>query len=61
MVKFQVLGLHRFIRPWSSNRCRNGNCKKLKHKDHKVIVITGDGELNEGSNWEALMSAANIN
>ena len=31
---------------------------KLKNKNHKIIVITGDGELNEGSNWEALMSAS---
>ncbi len=30
---------------------------KLKNKNYKIIVITGDGELNEGSNWEALMSA----
>jgi transketolase len=31
---------------------------KLNNKNHKIIVITGDGELNEGSNWEALMSAS---
>ncbi|MBR0343273.1 MAG: transketolase [Oscillospiraceae bacterium] len=27
--------------------------------DSRVFCITGDGELDEGSNWEALMSAAN--
>lgn len=27
--------------------------------DARVFCITGDGELDEGSNWEALMSAAN--
>lgn len=30
---------------------------KLKKSDSKVYVILGDGELNEGSNWEAMMSA----
>ena len=30
--------------------------KLQKHK-HKIIVITGDGELNEGSNWEAMLAA----
>ena len=31
---------------------------KKNEKDNHVYVITGDGELAEGSNWEALMSAA---
>ncbi|MBN1992748.1 MAG: transketolase [Anaerolineae bacterium] len=31
---------------------------KLRQKDNKVVVITGDGELNEGSNWEACLVAA---
>lgn len=26
---------------------------KMDHKDYKVYVVTGDGELPEGSNWEA--------
>ena len=26
-------------------------------KKHRVFVFLGDGELNEGSNWEAIMSA----
>ncbi len=30
---------------------------KLKKSNSKVFVILGDGELNEGSNWEAMMSA----
>lgn len=30
---------------------------KIKKNKSKVIVITGDGELNEGSVWEALLSA----
>jgi len=29
---------------------------KLKKNNSKVYVILGDGELNEGSNWEAMMS-----
>lgn len=31
---------------------------KIKGKKHRVFVVTGDGEMNEGSNWEAAMSAA---
>jgi len=30
-------------------------------RDLKVIVLVGDGELYEGSNWEALMMAASYN
>jgi transketolase len=31
---------------------------KMSHADWRVYVLTGDGELQEGSNWEAAMSAA---
>lgn len=31
---------------------------KLDQKDYKVYVVTGDGELPEGSNWEAAAAAA---
>jgi transketolase len=31
---------------------------KVDEKDHRVFVLMGDGELNEGSNWEAFMFAA---
>ncbi|MDC3146804.1 transketolase [Alphaproteobacteria bacterium] len=31
--------------------------KKL-HNDNNIFVIVGDGELNEGSNWEAALSAS---
>jgi len=30
---------------------------KLKGEDHRVLVILSDGELGEGSNWEALLFA----
>lgn len=30
---------------------------KLDHLDYKTYVMLGDGELEEGQNWEALMSA----
>lgn len=30
---------------------------KKKNKKENVVVLTGDGELNEGSNWEAIMFA----
>lgn len=31
---------------------------KLQHAAWRVFVLTGDGELQEGSNWEAAMMAA---
>lgn len=31
---------------------------KSCNKNNKVIVLMGDGELNEGSNWEALLVAS---
>lgn len=31
---------------------------KLKKQNNKVVVVVGDGELNEGSNWEALLVAS---
>ena len=31
---------------------------KLKRQQYRVAVIVGDGEINEGSVWEAAMSAA---
>ncbi len=30
---------------------------KLKKQTNKIVTIVGDGELNEGSNWEALLVA----
>jgi len=32
---------------------------RIRHQCHRVVVVTGDGEINEGSNWEAAMSASN--
>jgi transketolase len=31
---------------------------KIRGQSHRVVTITGDGEINEGSVWEAAMSAA---
>ena len=31
---------------------------RLQKRQSRVFVLTGDGEINEGSNWEALMAAA---
>lgn len=31
---------------------------RLRGDGSRVIVVTGDGELQEGSNWEAMMTAA---
>lgn len=30
---------------------------KTKQQNQNVVVLTGDGELNEGANWEAIMFA----
>jgi transketolase len=32
--------------------------KKIKHDKHLVYTLCGDGELQEGQNWEAIMFAA---
>ena len=34
---------------------------KIDKKDNRVFVISSDGELNEGSVWEAFMSASQFN
>ncbi len=34
--------------------------RRLSGSDARVVVVTGDGELQEGSNWEAMMSAAHF-
>ncbi len=34
---------------------------KLDNKPHRVFTLLGDGELAEGSNWEAFLSAAHYN
>ena len=34
---------------------------KRKEAQNKVFVIMGDGECNEGSNWEAFMTASHYN
>jgi transketolase len=31
---------------------------KIRQKSHRIVVLMGDGETNEGSVWEAAMSAA---
>ena len=31
---------------------------RIKQQNHRVVVLTGDGEINEGSVWEAALSAA---
>lgn len=32
--------------------------KKIKNQTNKIFVVVGDGELDEGSNWEALLFAS---
>lgn len=31
---------------------------RMKRLESRVFVLTGDGEINEGSNWEALMASS---
>ena len=31
---------------------------KIRKKDYRVVVLVGDGEINEGAIWEAAMSAS---
>ena len=31
---------------------------RMDNKDYWVICMTGDGEMQEGSNWEALMAGS---
>ncbi len=38
--------------------CGAALAKKLNNDDKVVYVLTGDGELQEGQNWEAIMYAA---
>ncbi|MDR1656438.1 MAG: transketolase [Deltaproteobacteria bacterium] len=33
---------------------------RRKGRNHRVFVLMGDGELNEGSNWEGFMAAAHF-
>ena len=33
---------------------------KLRHQKYRVFVILGDGELDEGSTWEAILQAAHF-
>ena len=30
----------------------------IRHQKHRVVVVVGDGEINEGSVWEAALSAS---
>ena len=34
------------------------SCTLKEKKKYRVFVINSDGEMNEGSNWEAIMFAA---
>jgi len=38
--------------------CGAAQAKKLNGDDRRVYVLMGDGELEEGQNWEAIMYAA---
>jgi len=34
---------------------------QIDKKDYRVFIVSSDGELNEGSTWEAIMSASQYN
>lgn len=36
------------------------HASRLTGADYRTVVVVGDGELQEGSNWEAFMSAAHF-
>lgn len=38
--------------------CGVAKSSKVKGYNNKIVVMTGDGELQEGSNWEAILFAA---
>ena len=38
--------------------CGSAYAGKMDKKDYRVFTLLGDGELNEGSVWEAVMAAA---
>lgn len=40
--------------------CGNAWASKMNGFENKVIVIVGDGELQEGSNWESIMFASQM-
>ena len=43
--------------------CANGMALagKMNNKDYRVYALLGDGELQEGQNWEAFMTASHYN
>jgi transketolase len=41
--------------------CGMAKAAKMKGEDWKVYVLLGDGEMQEGSNWEAMLFAAHHN
>jgi transketolase len=45
----------------ANSGCGIALAAKLKGLPWKVFILVGDGELNEGSNWEALLFAAQHN
>ena len=49
---------HRPARPRLPRRRRLALAAKLRGLDYRTFVVLGDGELQEGSNWEAAMTAA---
>lgn len=40
--------------------CGMALAARMNHADYHVYVIVGDGELDEGSNWEAAMTASHL-
>lgn len=39
-------------------KLRQQTCPELCRRANRVVVLTGDGELNEGANWEACLVAS---
>ena len=49
---------HRPARPWPAGGGRAALSAKMDGSSRRTFVLVGDGELQEGSNWEAAMAAA---
>ena len=53
-------GFDRFARPRPRHRCRSGLRREAEEDGHAGLLRLSDGEFQEGSTWEAMLTAANL-
>ena len=62
--RLQVPGVEVFDRLAGSRPADGGGRRvcapRARPRAQRVFVLTGDAELNEGSNWEAIMHAGSV-